>query len=58
MTGTDIAQIRTSIHTALGVRSLIEEIKRASAKLYQRIRQHDNPTIAALGNYDIHTLYS
>jgi hypothetical protein len=35
------------IHIALDVRTLNEEIKRASAKLYQRIRQHDVPIIAA-----------
>jgi hypothetical protein len=29
-------------------------IKVASAKLYQHIRQHDNPNIAAPGHYDIH----
>jgi hypothetical protein len=44
----------TSIHRALSVRSFNEAIKRTSAKLYQRIRQYDNPIIAALGNYDIH----
>jgi Icc-related predicted phosphoesterase len=44
----------TSFHVALGVRALNEEIKRASAKLYQRIGKHDKPIIAALGNYDIH----
>jgi hypothetical protein len=44
----------TSICTALDVRALNEEVKRACAKLYQRIRQHDNPIIAALGNYVIH----
>jgi hypothetical protein len=44
----------TSIHIALDVRALNDEVKRACAKLYQRIRQHDNPIIAALGNYDIH----
>jgi hypothetical protein len=31
----------TSMHIALDVRSLNDEIKRASAKLYQRPRQHD-----------------
>jgi hypothetical protein len=46
-----------SIHIALDVRTLNEEIKRAPAKLYQRIRQHDNPMTAAVGNYDIHVHY-
>jgi hypothetical protein len=45
-------QVRTT------TRTLNEEIKRASALLYHRIRQHDNPIIAALRNYDIHMHYS
>jgi hypothetical protein len=36
----------------------MKEILRASGKLYQRIGQHENPIIAALGRYDIHTHYS
>jgi hypothetical protein len=44
----------TSNHIALDVRILTEEIESASTVLYQRIRQHDNPIIAAPGNYDIH----
>jgi hypothetical protein len=48
----------TSVHTALSVRPSNAEIKRACAKLYQRIRRHDNPLIGALGNYGIHMQYS
>jgi hypothetical protein len=44
----------TSSLIALDVRTLNEEINRSSAKLYQSIRQHDNPIITALGNYDNH----
>jgi hypothetical protein len=44
--------LNTLIHIAVDVRILNEEIKRATAKLYQRIRKRDNPIIAALGNYD------
>jgi hypothetical protein len=42
----------TSIHTAPDVRTLNEEASRASAKLYQRVRQYDNLRTPALGNYD------
>jgi hypothetical protein len=48
----------TSIHITLDGRTLTEEIESASTKLYQRIKQHDNPIIAALGNYNIHMHYS
>jgi hypothetical protein len=40
------------------VDTLIEEIKAAFSKLYERIRHHDNPIIAALGNYDIYMHYA
>jgi hypothetical protein len=56
MTGTDIYIKYINPHSAR-VRSLNEDIKRASAKLYQRIRQHDESLVAALGNYDIHMYY-
>jgi hypothetical protein len=55
--GEDKYTSNTSIHRALGVRSLSEEIERESAKLYHRFRQYDNPFIAALGNCDIHMYY-
>jgi hypothetical protein len=47
-----------STYVVLDVRTLNEEIERASAKLYQRIRLHDSPTIEALGNDNIHMHYS
>jgi Icc-related predicted phosphoesterase len=47
-----------SIHMALGVRTSNEEIKTASTKLYQPIREHNNPIVAALGNCDIDTYCS
>jgi hypothetical protein len=46
------------MHITLDVSTLIEEIKRESAKLHERIRQHDNPIIAALGNYHIYIHYT
>jgi hypothetical protein len=52
----DIYTSNTSIHIELGVGFLNDVIKRGTAKLYQRIRQH-NPIIAPLGNYDIHMHY-
>jgi Icc-related predicted phosphoesterase len=48
----------TPSHIVLHVRNLNEEIIRASAKLYERFRYHDNPVIATLGDYDIHMHYS
>jgi hypothetical protein len=44
-----------SIHIELGVRSLNEGIKRAPAKRWQHIRQHENSVTTAQGNYYIHT---
>jgi hypothetical protein len=44
----------TTIHTSISIRTLHDEIERASAKLYKRIRSRDNPITAALGNRDTH----
>jgi hypothetical protein len=46
------------MHTAQNIRTVYEEIERASAKLYKRIRTHDNPIITALGNYDTNMHYT
>jgi hypothetical protein len=54
----DVSTSNAWIHIDLGVRILTEEIKGACAELYQRIRQHENPTMAALENYDNHMHYS
>jgi hypothetical protein len=46
----------TTMHTTLNIRTVYEEIEKASAKLHKHISSYGSPIIAAVGSYDTHML--